>query len=64
VAGLAAAFGSGAMTNSIPETIVYEIQNVGNHDLNWHVGQYPSGIYLCKLVIGDAVYNKKVLIIR
>ncbi len=46
------------------ETVVYEIQNVGNHNLNWHVEKFASGIYLCKLVIGDAVYNKKVLIIR
>jgi len=32
--------------------------------LYWDATRFPSGIYLCKMVAGDIILNKKILYIR
>jgi hypothetical protein len=46
------------------ELLVNELQNAGNHIINWNASEFPSGVYVYKLESGSFVSNKKMVLIK
>lgn len=45
-------------------TLVNEKLNAGSYKVNWDASNYPSGVYFYKLVTGDFVDVKKMVLIK
>lgn len=45
-------------------TLVNEMQNAGNYNIEWNASAFPSGIYFYRLVAGSFVSNKKMVLIK
>jgi len=46
------------------KTLVNEKLNAGRYDVNWDGSDYPSGVYIYKLVAGDFVNLKKMVLVK
>jgi hypothetical protein len=46
------------------ETLVNEKQSPGTYEVSWDGTQYPSGVYFYKLIAGDFVETKKMLLVK
>ncbi|MDD5360735.1 MAG: T9SS type A sorting domain-containing protein [Ignavibacteria bacterium] len=46
------------------DMLVNEMQNAGNHIINWNASSFPSGVYVYKLESGTYVSNKKMILIK
>ena len=45
-------------------TLVNEKLNAGNYEVDWNGSDYPSGVYIYKLVAGDFVNVKKMVLLK
>jgi len=39
-------------------------QNGGLHDVNWSANNIPSGVYLCRIISGDYLATKKIVLLK
>ena len=46
------------------EVLLREFRRAGNHEVTFHSGNLPSGIYFCRLQAGSYVLVKKLVLIR
>jgi len=45
-------------------TLVNEMQNAGNYNIEWNASSFPSGVYFYRLSAGSFVSNKKMVLIK
>jgi len=46
------------------DVLVDELQNAGNHIVDWNASSFPSGVYMYKLEAESFVANKKMILIK
>jgi hypothetical protein len=45
-------------------TLVNEQKPAGSHTVIWNAQNYPSGVYICRIVAGDHVDSKKMILLK
>ena len=46
------------------ETLTNEVLSVGNYSINWNASDYPSGVYLIRMVSGEFTQTQKVVLVK
>ncbi|MCP4583836.1 MAG: T9SS type A sorting domain-containing protein, partial [candidate division Zixibacteria bacterium] len=46
------------------ETLLNSEQNAGRHSVNWNAESYSSGIYFYKLLTGESVVSKRMVLLK
>lgn len=46
------------------ETLVDQVQDVGNYSVRWDGTAFASGVYYCRLKAGDFMQTRKILLMR
>lgn len=46
------------------ETLTNEVLSIGNYSINWNASDYPSGVYLIRMVSGDFTHTQKVVLVK
>ena len=46
------------------ETLVDQLQTAGNHSVKWHPTNLSSGLYICRLQVGNLFLSKKIVLLR
>ena len=46
------------------ETLIDETQEAGYHHIIWNAGNYPSGMYLCRINAGHFAETRKMLLVK
>jgi hypothetical protein len=46
------------------DVLVNQILKPGNYDVNWNAAKYSSGAYYYRIVAGDFVETKKMIILK
>ncbi|MEJ2722244.1 MAG: T9SS type A sorting domain-containing protein [bacterium] len=44
--------------------LVDQAQDAGEHAVGWRAGDLPSGVYFCRLEVGDFSQNKKLMLLK
>jgi len=45
-------------------TLTNEAKHAGVHTVQWDASNVPSGVYLCRLAVGDDVLTRKLVLVR
>jgi hypothetical protein len=46
------------------ERLVTEVHERGEHTVNWYADGLPSGVYFCRLEVGDFAEHRKVMLLK
>jgi glucuronoarabinoxylan endo-1,4-beta-xylanase len=46
------------------ETLVNERLQAGAFEVNWNAKDFPSGVYICRIQVGDLGQTKKIILHR
>ena len=46
------------------EALTNEVLSVGNYSINWNASDYPSGVYLIRMVSGEFTQTQKVVLVK
>jgi len=46
------------------ETLTNEVLSMGNYSINWNASDYPSGVYLIRMVSGEFTQTQKVVLVK
>ena len=52
------------MNGKIVSTLVSEAKSAGYHSVDWNASLFPSGIYFYRLIAGDYVETKKMVVLK
>lgn len=52
------------VTGRLVALLVDEAQDAGEHAIGWRAGDLPSGVYFCRLEVGDFSQNKKLMLLK
>ena len=45
-------------------TLVDEEKPLGNYEVQWNASNFSSGLYLCKLIVGNEIQTRKMLLVK
>jgi hypothetical protein len=46
------------------EDLVNENQRPGEYTVTWNAGNFPSGVYYCRMVAGNFISTKKMILVK
>jgi hypothetical protein len=52
------------ITGQVVETLINDIVEVGQHEIQWNANQYPSGIYFVELKSGGKSETRKIIYLK